>query len=298
MKLIVCVVLLVVAVSANKSFFADEFDWSQAVPMTETPGFWDNRDVKPIARANVNTRTGRIVGGTEIEPNSQPHLIFMAIQVTANHVGVCGGTLLSARTVMTAAHCLENMINIRLFFGAHLIRSPEPQQVRVDQLPNSFRIHEQYNPRTFANDIALIIMTERLPLNQFMQPISIPTGAEIDLLFVGENTSVYGWGFTSDISRSLSEFPKVAVNRVISNTQCSATFGEFINPTNICMSSEGGRGTCTGDSGGPLQTIINGRVVQIGIVSFQGADSCVTGIPVAFTRVSTYGVWIRSNKVE
>lgn len=129
MKLIVCVVLLAVAVSANKSFYADEFDWSQAVPMTETPGFWDNRDVKPIARANVNTRIGRIVGGTEIEPNSQPHLIFMAIQVTSTHLGVCGGTLLSHRTVMTAAHCLDSMIFARLFFGAHLIRSAEPQQV-------------------------------------------------------------------------------------------------------------------------------------------------------------------------
>ena len=290
--------LLAVAVSANESFYADDFDWSQVVPMTETPGFWDNRDVKPIARANVNTRTGRIVGGSEISPHSQPHLVMMAIQVSSTHIGICGGTLLSHKTVLTAGHCLHNMLVARVFFGAHLVRTVEPQQIRTFEQPSSFRIHEQYNPRTFANDIALIILAERLPSNQFMQPISIPTGAEIDLMFVGENVSVYGWGFTSDISRSLSEFPKVAVNSVITNAQCAGTFGEFITPTNICMSTEGGRGTCTGDSGGPMQTIINGRNVQIGIVSFQGADSCVTGIPGAFTRVSTYGVWIRSNKVE
>ena len=298
MKLIVCVVLLAAVVSANESIFADDFDWSKAVPISETPGFWDNRDVKPIAKAVVNTRLGRIVGGTEIPPNSQPHLVFIAIQVSATHLGTCGGTLLSLRTVMTAGHCLHNMLSVRLIFGAHLVRSAEPSQLIITEQPRSIRLHEQYNPRTFANDIGLVIMTQTLPSNQFMQPISIPTAAEIDLLFVGENVSVYGWGFTSENSRSLSEFPKVAVNRVISNAQCAETFGEFITPTHMCMSSEGGRGTCTGDSGGPMQTIINGRVVQIGIISFQGAESCFTGIPIAFTRISTYGVWIRSNKVE
>ncbi|CAO1428280.1 unnamed protein product [Diamesa hyperborea] len=299
MKLIVCFVLLAVAaVSASESIFADDFDWSQAVPISETPGFWDNRDVKPIAKTNVNNRAGRIVGGNEISPNSQPHLVFMAIQVSPTHLGTCGGTVLSQRTIMTAGHCLFNMLAARLIFGAHLVRSAEPQQHIVTELRSTFRVHEQYNPRTFGNDIALVILTERLPLNQFMQPISIPTGAEIDLLFVGDNVSVYGWGFTSETSRSLSEFPKVAVNRVISNAQCAGTFGQFITPTHMCMSSEGGRGTCTGDSGGPMQTNINGRVVQIGIISFQGADSCFTGIPIAFTRVAAYGVWIRSNKVE
>lgn len=297
MKLIVCIVLLTVAVSVS-AFFEDEIDWSKAVPISETPGFWDNRDVKPIAKSSLNSGVRRIVGGTEITPNSQPHLVFLVVQVSPTHIGACGGSLLSHRTVMTAAHCLDNMLLARVFFGAHLVRTVEPQQIRTNEQPNSFRIHEQYNPRTFANDIALIILAERLPSNQFMQPISIPTGAEIDLLFVGENVSVYGWGFTSETSRSLSEFPKVAVNRVISNAQCAATFNDFILPTNMCMTTEGGRGTCTGDSGGPMQTIINGRIVQIGIVSFQGSESCVNGIPAAFTRVSSYGVWIRSNKVE
>ncbi|CAO1428289.1 unnamed protein product [Diamesa hyperborea] len=297
MKLTVCFVLLVVAaVSANDSLV--DIDWSKALPISETPGFWDNRDVKPIAKANVNTRASRIVGGTQIPPNSQPHLCLVAVQVLPTHVGVCGGTLLSLKTVMTAAHCLLNVSQARLFVGAHLVRSNEPNQLRITELPPSFRVHEQYNPRTFANDIALIILTDRLPTNQFMQPISIPTGAEIDLLFVGDNVSVYGWGFTSEVSRSLSEFPNVAVNRVISNAQCAGTFGQFITPTHMCMATEGGRGTCTGDSGGPMQTIINGRAVQIGITSFQGAESCFLGVPTAFTRVGAYGVWIRSNKVE
>ena len=299
MKLIVCVVLLAAVVSANQSVYDDDLDWSQVVPVSETPGFWDNRDVKPVAMGVVNNRLGRIVGGTEIPPNSQPHLILMVVQVSATHVGACGGTLLSLRTAMTAGHCLHNMLVARTFFGAHLVRTPtEPTQIRTFEQPSSFRVHPQYNPRTFANDIGLMILSERLPSSPAIQPISIPTAAEIDLLFVGENVSVYGWGFTSEVSRSLSEFPKVTVNRVISNAQCAETFGEFITPTHMCMSSEGGRGTCTGDSGGPMQTIINGRVVQIGIVSFQGADSCFAGIPTAFTRVSTYGVWIRSNKVE
>lgn len=60
MKLLVACLFAVLAVCA----FADveenwEIDWSTVVPMQETPGFWDNRNVKP----RVFPRNGRIVGG-------------------------------------------------------------------------------------------------------------------------------------------------------------------------------------------------------------------------------------------
>lgn len=40
-----------------------EIDWTKVVPVTDMPGFWDGRDIKPAFYPGDQTRTGRIVGG-------------------------------------------------------------------------------------------------------------------------------------------------------------------------------------------------------------------------------------------
>lgn len=41
--------------------------------------------------------------------------------------------------------------------------------------------------------------------------------------------------------------------QVIANTVCAQTYGTtFVVASTICTSGEGGRGTCGGDSGGPV----------------------------------------------
>lgn len=40
-----------------------EIDWSKVVPVTDMPGFWDGRIIKPAFYPGDQTRTGRIVGG-------------------------------------------------------------------------------------------------------------------------------------------------------------------------------------------------------------------------------------------
>ena len=64
MKLIVATIfaLLVVSAYAEEPAWV-EVDWSQVVPVTDMPGFWDGREIRPAVYPGDMTRTGRIVGG-------------------------------------------------------------------------------------------------------------------------------------------------------------------------------------------------------------------------------------------
>ena len=79
--------------------------------------------------------------------------------------------------------------------------------------------------------------------------------------------------------------------------------------TNICISGEQGRSTCSGDSGGPLLMKNKGKInissfivrpnlldiyKQIGITSFGSLITCESGIAAGFTRVSSYLKWIET----
>ena len=100
-----------------------------------------------------------------------------------------------------------------------------------------------------------------------------------------------GWGRTSDGSTATSAQLRSVQNNVITNAVCAQTFGGTIIASTLCISTAGGRGTCNGDSGGPLTVpragVSNGRL-QIGVVSFGAAAGCQRGFPAGFARVTSF----------
>lgn len=106
---------------------------------------------------------------------------------------------------------------------------------------------------------------------------------------MGSTARISGWGLTDGFGGSLSDVLNYVDVKVISNADCAAIFN-IVRDSNVCTSGDDATGSCNGDSGGPL--VVNG--VQIGIVSF-GVQYCFAGYPSAFTRVSSYLDWIKSN---
>ena len=58
-----------------------------------------------------------------------------------------------------------------------------------------------------------------------------------------------GWGLTRDQDQELSSTLQEAEVRTITNTACELEFPMVVTSTNLCISGEGGRSTCSGDSG-------------------------------------------------
>ena len=104
----------------------------------------------------------------------------------------CGGTVITADWIVTAAHCTKPyaLDEIRVVLGEHdnSISGEEtiPRLVReVSKIIN----HPDYDAVTINNDIALIKVAQPIDLSVYT-PACLPVDGES---FVGQNAWVYGW---------------------------------------------------------------------------------------------------------
>lgn len=251
MKLLVATVFAFLTVSAFAEEENRKIDWEKVVPRSQVPGFWDGRDIKPVVTVNPR-RIGRVVGGAIVVPHTHPYQAALLHQF-ASWIGICGGTLLSTRAVLTAAHCAVNTLSTQVILGAHQITTVEANQQRFTVLSSEYRLHAEFNGNNFNNDIAILILPSAATLNAFVTLVRLPAGDELTQLFDGQVGTISGWGRYTDASSATSPQLRSVTNQVISNAQCASIFGNgIVIPGVICLSGAGGRGGCNSDSGGPL----------------------------------------------
>ncbi|XP_066134318.1 serine protease 57 isoform X4 [Saccopteryx bilineata] len=94
----------------------------------------------------------RIIGGREVTPHSRPYMA--SVSFDGQHH--CGGFLLHARWVVSAAHCFSDRDprTVLVVLGAHALCTSEPTQ-QVFSISAVIR-HPDFQPTTHANDICLL----------------------------------------------------------------------------------------------------------------------------------------------
>jgi secreted trypsin-like serine protease len=180
-----------------------------------------------------------------VAPNSIP---FQAAAVKTTDRGTttfCGASLISARGVLTVAHCLEAATSAQIILGAHEFTHIEPTQQRFNVPSANFRLHPNYNPSNLNNDIAIILLPgQGATLNSFVQPVALPAIGVTDS-FAGQVATVSGWGEFSFDSAQGSSFLRSADNNIITNDVCRASLpASMIHAGTICISTSGNRGPC------------------------------------------------------
>lgn len=225
----------------------------------------------------------RIVGGEPAKIEQFPWTA--SLQRYGNHR--CGASIISHKTILTAAHCTYGVTARTL-----QTRVGSTTSSTGGQLLQILRIrqHPDYNAATIANDIAVLVLVKSLSFeaNGFAK-ISLPVSGLN--LSVGEITSVAGWGVLYEGGKLSSQLRSVSVP-IISNEVCNEAYRNGITNGMICAGFENGlKDACQGDSGGPLSV----GDTLVGIVSF-GNGCARPGFPGVYTRVSEYVKWIDSQE--
>lgn len=238
----------------------------------------------------------RIVGGFEAEPNQWPWQVALFI----DNAWFCGGALISENYVLTAAHCADGATYFDIMAGAHNVReATEAHRVEITSF-NGW-VHPQWDPNTLSNDLALVELPEPIKFNDYIKPSCQPSAS--DSADVGELVTCTGWGKPSDSAGGISPVLRMVEDLpIISNAECNAIYG-IVGEGVVCIDTAGGKGTCSGDSGGPLNMkfdvvdkdgVAGQKWKQVGIVSFGASAGCEVGYPAGFTRNAYYMDWICS----
>ncbi|XP_026731127.1 brachyurin-like [Trichoplusia ni] len=233
----------------------------------------------------------RIVGGLPSASGQFPYQAgLLASYQGISGTGICGGSLISANRVVTAAHCWFDGVNQAWLFNV-VLGSTTLFSGGTRLATSVVATHPNWNPFLVRNDIAVIYLPQQVATSATIAPIALPSGNEVNENFAGETAVASGYGLTeSQIGGPLP--PNQVLSHVslsiITNNVCSFAFPLILQDSNICTSGLGGSSTCQGDSGGPLAIIRNNRPVLVGVTSFGSALGCTAGLPAAFARVTSY----------
>ncbi|XP_037944364.1 brachyurin [Teleopsis dalmanni] len=233
----------------------------------------------------------RIAGGTLAGTNLFPYQVGLLL-LQAPKVYQCGGALISQNYVLTAAHCLLRATKVRAFVGSNLFADAATSTM-YETNRSDFHIYEQYSYGGY-DDIGLIYFKNPIQLSEKVQIIPLAKKFMIQSALEGETVTTSGWGRTSDNTTTFDiELYYIDVP-VIPYQRCACYYlpGLVRERNHICTDGKGGRGSCDGDSGGPLTYLYNNVTYLIGLTSFGSASGCEIQYPSVFTRITTYLSWI------
>jgi len=237
-----------------------------------------------------------IIGGSNASPGEFP----WQLSQTRGGSHSCGASLLSSRSGLSAAHCVDGAAvgTITVIAGLHQ-RSGTPGSQEVDLA--SYTVHESYESglATFSNDISILTFASLITIGGNVQAALLPANNLND--YAGLTCVISGWGRTGS-SNVLPDTLQKASIQVISTATCSSLVGSIGNiwDNHICLYDTANNvGSCNGDSGGPLNCPDGGTRVA-GVTSWgvsSGAGNCLQTYPSVYTRTSAYLGWISDNSL-
>ncbi|NXT50102.1 PRS55 protease, partial [Pluvianellus socialis] len=187
-----------------------------------------------------------------------------SIQSGGKHI--CGGTMISALWIVTAAHCFEEEVppNLTVLVGGTDLSLP-----LEEHKPDSLILHENFDRMSMENDIALILLTSPVEFNNEKIPICLPFTSDIN---TWERCWVTWWGTPSGaVGVPPSHVLQKARMKLISREQCLEWIPELVENVLCAELEEGERGGCQVDSGGPLVCSYwsSMKWFQVGVVSWR-----------------------------
>jgi len=252
---------------------------------------------KSVTWQGAGHQDRHIIGGTDAPRNAYPWQISLERCSIFGCDHSCGAVLISSEYVVTAAHCVSSayMDDYSLVLGQHIRGEIDYDDKRRIE-PISIKQHPKWNSdgsKGFPNDVAVMRLSTPAPIDgKTVVPAKLPSRHPMD--YTNSECWISGWGLTRGGSGSLPMTLQHAKISVIEKNACRALMGDIIEDYHICVYDVEAkrRGSCNGDSGGPLQCKVGDTWEVAGVTSF-GYVNCPTSYSSVYARLSYFRDWIR-----
>ena len=208
-----------------------------------------------------------IVGGTATTLGEYPNVVAIELG-EGQSVGVCTGTLITPEWVLTAGHCVTAS-EVGVSTQAQVTAAIQVKFNTLNALVGGTVVKAQDSlPDPMFNIDAL--GSHDSGLIHLATPVTTVTPVTLNFVAanapVGVNVLMVGYGITVSGGNTSTEHEVMQTS-----IACNSQVGSDANL--LCFSQTGGKGKCSGDSGGPSFATINGKQVEVGVTSF-GDQTC------------------------
>ncbi|TRZ13538.1 hypothetical protein HGM15179_013589, partial [Zosterops borbonicus] len=174
--------------------------------------------------------TGKRIGtGTDVQPGEFPWLV--SIQSQGKHI--CGGTIISALWILTAAHCFADHLPTDLTVA---VGGVDPSVPLEEHSPDSLILHEEFNRSSLQNDIALILLSNPIEFSDEKVPICLPFMCDRDTWHC--SAALLSLLFSFDAASLVLQKTQM---KLISRRKCLEQIPNLVEGV-MCAEAEQGRG--------------------------------------------------------